>query len=361
MTSSKNCRDRFEDIVALVMDEIYLGDKRELEDHIIVCSTCREARDLLIEEEKEVRSGFETLACSITLDDQGARKKRERQLPVGVGQSNNHFRERVKTMIFAHKRLSFAAATTVAAAASLTLYVLLLSAGNDAYALEQTAQANNHVTSYHVKITPAAELGEAWIEVNADGTPRRARMDLQSSDDGTKVIIFTGKKAEVWFKDKKTRLFITANDALKELMAKRSISDPKLVFEKLQAQKEAGKVELVTEEPAKEGESITLTVTSKDAPDRRAVYEVDPDSKLVKRVIDYRHRGDQWEQVELREYLDYNKSIDPETIPVGVASGCNHDRPDQREGWTSERKSQRQRDRNEAGQGVRRSRYRRGL
>jgi hypothetical protein len=316
MTTSKNCRDRFEDIVALVMDELDLGDKRELQDHIIVCATCREARDLLIEEEKQVRSDFETLAGSVTLDDQGARKKREYQLPVGVGQSNNHFHERVKTMIFAHKRLSFAAATTVAAAASLILYVSLLSAGNDAYALEQTAQANNHVTSYHVKITPAAELGEAWIEVNSDGTPKRARMHLQSSDDGTKVIIFTGKKAEVWFKDKKTRLFITANDALKELMAKRNISDPKIVFEKLQAQKEAGKVDLVTEEPGKEGDPITLTVTSKDTPSRQAVYEVDPDSKLVKRVMDYRRNGDEWEQVEMREYLDYNKSIDPELFEL---------------------------------------------
>ena len=74
MTTSKNCRDRFEDIVALVMDELDLGDKRELQDHIIVCATCREARDLLIEEEKQVRSDFETLACSLTLDDQGARK-----------------------------------------------------------------------------------------------------------------------------------------------------------------------------------------------------------------------------------------------------------------------------------------------
>ena len=46
------------------------------------------------------------------------------------------------------------------------------------------------------------------------------------------------------------------------------------------------------------------------------MYEVDPDNKLVKRVIDYRHRGDQWEQVELREYLDYNQSIDPELFEL---------------------------------------------
>ena len=310
MTASKSCRDRFEDIVAFVMAELDPDAASELEDHVATCATCREARDLLLEEEKEIQSGFESLARSIALADQTARKQ-ECQLLDGVSNNNLLLRERVMIMILAHKRLSFAAAATVTAAASLMLYAFLFSAGSIAYALEQTAQANSHVTSYHVKVTPAAELGEAWIEVNPDGTPRRARMDLVSPDDGNKVIIFTGERAEVWFKDKKTRLFVSVKDALKELIAVRNISDPKLLFERLQTQKAAAKVEVITEEPAKEGESIELTVTSKDTPDRRSVYEVDPKSKLVKRMIDFRRRGDQWEQVELREFRDYNKSIDP--------------------------------------------------
>ncbi len=135
--------------------------------------------------------------------------------------------------------------------------------------MEQTAEASNRVTSYHVKITPAAELGEVWIEVNPDGTPQHARMDFLSPDDGAKVVIRSGDKAEVWFKDKKSHLLITAKDALKDFMAKRSIFDSKLALEQLQAQQEVGKVQVATKQPASAGEPIRLTVTSKETPDRR--------------------------------------------------------------------------------------------
>ena len=59
-------------------------------------------------------------------------------------------------------------ATLTALAASLILYVALFSSSTPAYALEQTAQANDRITSYHVKVTPAPldQMGEAWIQLN---------------------------------------------------------------------------------------------------------------------------------------------------------------------------------------------------
>ncbi|MDP6061006.1 MAG: hypothetical protein QGH33_19020, partial [Pirellulaceae bacterium] len=316
MTDSKQCRNRFENIVGLIMGELNPHATGELQDHIAVCQRCREARDTLVEEEKEVRSAFEALACRLGPVERVLLENRQCQPKACVDLSNDHFHERVKSMILSHKRLSVAAATVMALAGSVILYVFLFPSSTDAYALEQTAQANNRVTSYHVKITPAAELGEAWIEMNPDGTPLRARMDLLSPDDGAKVVILSGAKAEVWFKDKKSHVFVTNKDALKGIMALRNIFDPKLAFEELQARKKADEVQVATKEPAKKGEPITLTVTSKKTPDRRAVYDVDPDTKLVKRVIDYRRRGDQWEQVGLREYLDYSKPIDPKIFQL---------------------------------------------
>lgn len=316
MKAARECSDRLEDIVALIMGELDPPATRELQDHIAVCEKCGEARDTLEEEEKEVRLGFEALARSLGPVGQAVLQKPQCRSKVRVRPSNNRFLEGVKTMILAHKRLSVAAATVTVLAGSVILYVSLLSSSTAAYALEQTAQANNHITSYHVKITPAAELGEAWIQVNPDGTPLRARMDFLSPDDGAKVVILSGEKAEVWFKDKKSRLFVTDKKALKRMMAMRIIFDPKLAFEELQADKQAGKLRVATKEPAKEGDPITLTVTFQNTPDRRAVYDVDPNTKLVKRLIEYRRRGDQWEQVELREYLDYNKPIDPKIFQL---------------------------------------------
>ena len=112
-------------------------------------------------------------------------KYRVMQTALGFTEANpacpgNHFLERMMDMIQMHKRFSVASAVAVAAlAAVLALSMSLVSPSGRAYALEETAQANNHVTSYHVKITPAVSLGEAWVQLNADGTPMQARMDFQ--------------------------------------------------------------------------------------------------------------------------------------------------------------------------------------
>ena len=58
-------------------------------------------------------------------------------------------------------------------------------------------------------------------------------------------------------------------------------------------------MQVATKEPAKEGQPIVLTVTSNDKPDRRREYQIDPQTKLVERVIEFRRRGDQWEQASV--------------------------------------------------------------
>ena len=302
-------------------------EEREIRGHIETCSDCRERfRQLselcgvLAELRLPTNSAEMTVVQRVMSAVEQVVLERQQLAPrVRVGVSNNQFLERVKNMILAHKRLSAAAAATVAAlAASLILYVSLFSTTGSAYALEQTAEAISRITSYHVKVTPAAELGEAWVQLNPDGTLLRARMDLSSPSDGPKVSIVSPNRAEVWFKAKNSFL-ITSNQELldstiAEIMKMRGLFDPKLAFEQLQAGEKAGKVQVETKEPTKEGEPITLTVTSKGEPDRRQVFEVDPKSKLVKRMIEFRRRGEQWEQGSQVDYLEYNEEFDPKVF-----------------------------------------------
>jgi hypothetical protein len=326
MNAVNDCKDRFESIVALVMGELDPAAARELQDHIARCDGCREAWAVLTEEEKEIRLGFEALARSLGPVEQAVLSEREHQSRVRIEVSNNHFLERVKTMILAHKRLSAAAATVTTLAASLIVYVSLFSSATAAYALEQIVAANSHVTSYHVKITHDGQrLREAWIQVNPDDSLVQARLDFPKTEDGAKVSIVAPGRAEVWFKTKNIRV-ISSNKELithttDELAKARSIYDPKLALEKLQAERKAGKAEVATKQPANPGEPITLTVTSKAAPDRREVYEVDSATKLVERVTDYRRQGNKWEQVSERQYLDYNKPIDPKVFQLDLPKG----------------------------------------
>ena len=143
MKSAKECKNRFEDIVAFVMGELDPPAARELQDHIALCDRCREAWAVLMEEEKEVRSGFEALARSLGPIEELVLEE-QHQSSVRIGVSNNHFLERTKNMILAHKRLSVAAAATVTAlATSLILYVSLFSFSVPVYAVEQTVEANS--------------------------------------------------------------------------------------------------------------------------------------------------------------------------------------------------------------------------
>ena len=227
----------------------------------------------------------------------------------------NHFLERMLNMVQTHARLSVATAVTVVAlAAGLTQFLFLVSPAGQAYALEETAQANNHVTSYHVKCTPPSELREAWVQLNPDGTPLQARLDIQNLFDGYKVVILSKGKSEVWFKDKKGLSFFPETDALKRISEMRELADPKLAFERLQAEEAAGKVEVTAKQATKHSEPIILTVTSKINPDRRQVYEINPKAKLVERITYYRRAGEKWEQLALRQYVDYNQPIDPKVF-----------------------------------------------
>ena len=320
MNATKPCKDRFEDIVALVMGALEPAAAEQLQDHIARCDTCRQARDVLAAEEQEVRAGFEALAGHLGPVEHAVLEECDRQSEVPVGASHNHFLERVKNMILAHKRLSVAAATVAALAASVVLYVSLVSSSTTAYALEQTVQANRHVTSYHAKLTPPRGMGEVWVQLNPDGTPLRARIDYPHTEDGAKVVICSKGKAAVWFKDKKGYTVVPEKNALDRVVAMQKICDPRLAFEELQGREKAGKVKIETTAPAKAGDFLKLTVTPNSEPDQQEVYEVNPTTKLAERVTYYRRQDNQWKEVKLIEYLDYNKPIDPKVFDLDLPS-----------------------------------------
>jgi hypothetical protein len=132
------------------------------------------------------------------------------------------------------------------------------------------------------------------------------------------VVILTADKAEVWFKGKKSHVFVTEKGALARVKEMQKQFDPKLAFEDLQAMKASGKVEVVTQEPAKKGDPITLTATPKDSPNQRLVYSVNPSTKLVERMTISRQQDGQWEQTGCIEYLDYNEEIDPTVFQLDL-------------------------------------------
>ena len=173
------------------------------------------------------------------------------------------------------------------------------------------------VITYHAKYTPAdGHMGEVWIQLNPDDTPLRGRIDYVKTEDGDKVVILSEGRSEVWFPEKRVDSISPDpnNDGLAHITAMRQMCDPNMELARLRAEKTAGKVEIESQEPAKEGDYRTLTITSENAPSLKAVCEVNPSTNRAERVTYYVRHGDQWQQ-EVAEQL---KQIDPNVFHLDL-------------------------------------------
>ena len=191
--------------------------------------------------------------------------------------------------------------------------------GTVAYALEQTLEANLGLRTIHIRIEPAGKgLSEAWAQFGEDGKLLRLRMIFPSTEDGAKEVVWQEDKAQVWFKTKKVATIVHEKEMLKRFSDMMAAFDPKVAMEQLHKAQAKGKAEIETKEPSAEGEPITLVVSFKDSPDKREIYRIHPQTKLVEQIEKFRLVDDQWESVSRHEYLGYNQEIPPKTFVLNI-------------------------------------------
>ncbi len=142
-------------------------------------------------------------------------------------------------------------------------------------------------------------------------------MEFPKSADGPKVAILTADKVEIWFKAKKTHVFVTEKNALAQMTQLQKQIDPRTLFDTLQTMKQKGEVEIDTQEPKQQGDPILLTVTDKHV-NKRVVVAVDPSTKLVERATLFVQQDGDWKQMGVIECFDYNQDIDPAVFQLEV-------------------------------------------
>jgi hypothetical protein len=210
-------------------------------------------------------------------------------------------------------------AAVLLAAATLGTITFHRQIATVAYALEQTLEANLGLRTIHILIEPAGKgLSEAWAQFDEDGNLLRLRMTFPNTEDGAKEVVWQEDKAEVWFKTKKGATVVHEKEMLKRIPEMLSVFDPKVAMEQLHEAQSKGKVVIETQGPSAEEDSISLVVSFKDAPDKRAIYRIHPQTKLVKRIEKYRLVDDQWKSVSRHEYLEYNQEIPSEIFVLDI-------------------------------------------
>lgn len=320
-----NCQQCQELLDNLLVAEPTTAERATMAEHLEKCPDCArqyaQARQALAAITPAgpfpVSSDLKERIMAAISDVEARRMARQHPSMVRANVSKNFFLEQAKTKILIYRHLGIATAAMMALAAGVICYVSLGPFPTAAYALEQIAKAYDHVTSYHSKETYVNKgIIEAWVQLDQEGNLLHLRMDYPKTSEGPKSLIWSKEKAEIWVKA--TNSHYTLNDKARakwEGIAKnRHLFDPKFTVEKLQAQRAAGKVTVTVKESTKEGEPTVLTVVSTGATDARDLLEVDPKTKLVKRLtIEHRH-NDQWKPQVIREYFDYGKPIDPKVF-----------------------------------------------
>ena len=213
----------------------------------------------------------------------------------------------------------FGAAVAVVVIAVTVTVTALHQSARPAYALEQTIEANRGVRYIHIRFGPPdSVLNETWAQIGDNGEVLRLKLDLAHTEDGPKVVVWQGDKAEVWFKAKQViGVFRDAKtaaglpDRLKEF-------EPRKVVEDLYQAQVAGRVNIETKMPTASGEPITLTATSLPKPGRRTVYLIDPQSKLLQRRVGYAWDGQQYREESRWDFLDYNQEPGADAFTLGA-------------------------------------------
>ncbi|MCC7407964.1 MAG: hypothetical protein IT442_07830 [Phycisphaeraceae bacterium] len=216
------------------------------------------------------------------------------------------------------------------AAAAVVLAVVLVTMFNNsavqAYALEQTVEANRAVRFVHVRINPPGEgLAEAWAQFAEDGSLARVRMDFpHDGEDGHKIVVWEAGKVTVWFKTKNGVLIDNEPNPSAFCSV---IFDPQARVASLLRDRDAGKLESkIVSTP--DGEMIQLV--SPVGSDQQDVCYIAPATKLLRAVERYRIIDGQSHLAYRMEYLDFDPQQDPNVFTLNPpADAVRTDRTNQ--------------------------------
>ena len=173
------------------------------------------------------------------------------------------------------------AAAAIVVAVAITLTVLHQSA-RPAYALEQTIEANRGLRYLHIRNgPPEAVLSETWAQIAENGEVLRLKMEFPLTQDGPKVVVWAGDKAEVWFKAKRVVGVFRDPKTAAGFPDMLKAFEPTRVVEELYQAQAKGRVSIDTQMPAASGEPIILTATWLPKFGKRTVYLMDAQTKLL--------------------------------------------------------------------------------
>ena len=222
--------------------------------------------------------------------------------------SNQPTRTSVWRIIVRNKWTKVATAAAVTITVGVLAIVAVHQSARPAYAIEQTVAANRGLQFIHIRIEPALKEGfhEGWAQFGDNGELLHLRMVMPNTEDGPKEAVWQAGKVEIWVKAKNIVATLREPDAVARLGEGFRLFTPTVVVDELLQAQAQGKVQSETT-PSQDGKEEIRLIVQK-APDRREVYHIDPDTKLLQRIEKFKGEAENEKLESQVTYLDYNQT-----------------------------------------------------
>jgi hypothetical protein len=294
-----NCVECRDNLVALSEGVLGAGERDECQAHLRGCAGCQAEYAAIVSLRQRLMARGRAAAGAGLVAAVMRRVQEQQQQPE---------RETIMSKLIRHRwgfSLSAAAGMAMVAVAAFMAF------SPRAFGIDQVIAAYNHVRSLHVKeYTPGEPVpNEYWIQCDHQGKPEKARYDLQTKDDGEKLITWTAERTEIWFKNKHGFRIMQTQRIAPMMQGLLDGSQPQLVMKKLEEARQAGKVDVQTIEPQGQ-QTNTLIVAVHHDGSSKEIYCVDRKTDLITRVEHYRLQGTNAVLKSWTEFSDYNAPID---------------------------------------------------
>jgi len=219
-----------------------------------------------------------------------------------------------------NNRITKFAVVAVVLAALVLSITIFDNTVQEAYAIEQTREANRGVRFIHLKYEKAVGGGDGvedmWAQFDDNQELLHLRMNFPNSADGPKDVVWKEGKAEVWFKARKKFVVLREENMLARLKMPYKEFDPKLIVEQLYQDQNDERNQIEIQEPRSQNEPIIITLVKDGS---RRVFEVDSETKLLQQVEYYWLKDGDYTFSGRTTYLDYNQS-DPDIFVLNPPS-----------------------------------------
>jgi len=223
--------------------------------------------------------------------------------------------------IIIKSKITKLAAAAVIIIAVVGLLIFFEKSVTPAYSIEQTIKACQDARFKHFEYfgSSGERMKEAWLEYDDSGQIKNIRVNFSKVGGGDDVVmVWKQGRTQQWSKQSKRLTLFDDRIYTDKIIFFVQRYDPARAVENIQKMEKEGKVEINIDEPSNKIDPIILTAIYEPntfllegpMPQMKEIFFIDQSTKLVKAIEIYELKDDQYLELGVWKYPDYDTTFD---------------------------------------------------